>query len=115
MGKSKTSICSNCQCEDDIPHMILHCHQFSEIRQKFTSDLLKLNNNLGKYLTNDQIMIVTFLDPESPSLPSDVSDGWTDLSQVYQLCRDFCWNIHAKREKNNSMQNHKKSIEETRK
>ena len=76
---------------------------------------IKLNTKLGKYLTNDQIMIVTFLDPESPSLPSDVSDGWTDLSQVYQFCRDFCWNIHAKREKNNSMQNHKKSIEETRK
>ena len=95
--------------------MILHCSHFSQIRQKFESDLLKLNANFEKYLKNDKIKIVAFLDPESPSLPHDISEEWSDLSQVYQFCRDFCWNIHAKKEKMNSVQNHKNSIEHSRK
>ena len=110
MGKLRSNLCLTCQTVDNIPHVLLYCHIFSEIRQKFITDITNLNTNLPKYSDNEFIMIVTFLDPQSPSLPSDISEGWTDLPLVYQLCRDFCWNIHAKKEKNEKAQTRPKPI-----
>ena len=115
MGKSKISNCPRCQCGDSITHMILHCQEFSQIRQTFISDLSEQNASIAKYLDNDKISIVTFLDPESPSLPCEISEGWRDISKVYQLCRDFCWNIHAKKEKIKTIENNRKSIEQSKK
>ena len=113
MGKSKINICPKCQCGDSIHHVILHCQEFAQIRQTFVSELTEINANIKKYLDNDKISIVAFLDPESPSLPREISEEWTDIPKVYQLCRDFCWNIHAKKEKIKSKENHRKSIEQS--
>ena len=83
MGKFKISICSKCQCGDSVTHIILHCQEFSQIRQTLVSGLSELNANIKKNLDNDKISIVTFLDPESPSLAREISEGWTDIPKVY--------------------------------
>ena len=72
MGKFKISICSKCQCGDSVTHIILHCQEFSQIRQTLVSGLSELNANIKKNLDNDKISIVKFLDLE-PSLPPEIS------------------------------------------
>ena len=59
MGKSKISICSKCQCGHSVTHIILHCQEFSQIRQLLVSDLSELNANIKKNLDNSKISIVT--------------------------------------------------------
>ena len=106
MGKIKSPLCDSCHSVQNIPHMLLYCCEFSEMRQKFISEISQLNPAIFDFLRNrsikifsDQIILRIFLDPESPSLPCEISTGWINLSQVYQLCRDLCWNMHSKREK----------------
>ena len=106
MGKTKSPQCDSCHITQNITHLLLYCLDFSEMRQKFICEISVLNPVIAKYLWNqsiewfsENIMLAIILDPVSPSLPCEISKGWINLSQVYQLCRDLCWNIHSKREK----------------
>ena len=61
--------------------------------------IMLLNNNFVIYSNYTDILLTAILDPESPSLPEDIRTKWTSLDEIYRLSRDFCYNIHMKREK----------------
>ena len=99
MKKVNSSLCEKCLVEDDIPHVLLHCGLFSNIRQTFLTNISEINPQIMKYSSKELIMLRVFLDPESSFLPKDILSGWVDLPLAYKLCRDVCWNIHSKIDK----------------
>jgi len=97
--KTNSSLCENCQVEHDIPHVLLHCGLFTNIRPTFLTNISEINPQITNYSSKEQIMLRVFLDPESSFLPQDILSGWMDLHLAYKLCRDVCWNIHSKIDK----------------
>ena len=92
-----------CSCsslhEENIPHILLSCEYYSEIREKFMVELTFCNINLMKYSNDVNILLTSFLDPQSPKLPDEIKHGWTSLDKVYNISRNYCYNIYKKREK----------------
>jgi hypothetical protein len=90
--------CSSLQ-EENIPHILLFCDHYSEIREKFLVELTFCNINLMKYSNDVDVLLTSFLDPESPKLPDDIRNNWKSLDNVYNISRNYCYNIFKKREK----------------
>ena len=57
------------------------------------------NVNLGEILDNEDMLILSILDPLSSKLPESVIKNWDSAKNVYKISREFVWNIHKKREK----------------
>ena len=90
--------CSSLQ-EEDIPHILLFCDHYSEIRDKFLVELTFCNMKLMKYSNDANTLITSFLDPESSKLPDEIRNSWTSLDNVYSISRDYCYNIYKKSKK----------------
>ena len=55
--------------------------------------------NITKYLSNQQIIFLAILDPYSPLLPEDIRGGWKSSNEIYELSRNYFYDLHKKREK----------------
>ena len=42
---------------------------------------------------------MTILDPVSSKLPEAITKKWLSIMAVYSISREFCYNMHRKREK----------------
>ena len=44
-------------------------------------------------------MMLSVLDPLHSKLPENVSKGWQSSKKAYENSRNFCFNMHKKRDK----------------
>ena len=58
-----------------------------------------MNKKLPEIIENENLLIISILDPLSSKLPPSVTSGWSSVSGVYELARKYCHRIHTKREK----------------
>ena len=91
--------CGNNNIIESDSHILLQCDIYQDIREKFLTMMTLRNNDIVNYNDNTDILLTAILDPESPSLPEDIRTKWKSLEEIYSLSRDFCHNVHKKREK----------------
>ena len=85
---------------DDQIHFGLQCTEFDQIRGQYIRKFINICPNLTKHVSDLRLLLLIFLDPYSPFVPSDVREGWsTTPDKVYKISRDYFYNIHNKREK----------------
>ena len=87
------------QWNEDIPHILLICEEYLHIRSQFLTQVTFLNPGIISFSNNTDILLISILDPESTKLPVEIRDSWKDIDSMYEKSRQFCWNIHRKREK----------------
>ena len=98
--KVKTPICAGCNSKDeDLSHLLLHCRFYDPIREKYLSQYFVQNTSIGDILGNEDLMIQTILDPISAKLPDTFRNSWLSVKDAYKLSRQFCYDLHRKREK----------------
>ena len=58
-----------------------------------------MNKKIFEITENENLLIISILDPLSSKLPHSVTSAWRSVSGVYELARKYCHRIHSKREK----------------
>ena len=93
----------SCACNpttiENLPHILLYCELYDSIRQESIPKFLEMNKKLPEITENENLLIISILDPLSSKLPPSVSSGWSSVGDVYELARKYCHRIHSKREK----------------
>ena len=98
----KSELCLACgeNQKEDLHHLLFLCPFYDEIRQPALSKLFLANPSIMQIMDNAQMKVTLVLDPKSKLLPEQVSEQWSiTTSEVYNICRDMCYNMHNKREK----------------
>ena len=100
MRKVKSPLCLGCnEKSEDLIHFILHCGYFSTIREKYLPQYTTQNSKLSEILNNEELIMLSILDPVSSKLPETVIRNWLSVKTAYSISREFCYNMHRKREK----------------
>ena len=103
MCKMKKIKSPTCACDlnvsENIPHFLLHCVLYQNIREQYLPKYLQMNNNLTSILNSEKLILISILDPLSSKLPDSVTSNWSSVRDVYQLSRKFTYRMHLKREK----------------
>jgi hypothetical protein len=100
MHKVKSSSCAcNNEISENIPHILLHCPLYSSIREEYIPKFIQMNNKLPEICDNENLLVISILDPLSSKLPHSLTANWTSVSGVYEVARKLCYRIHSKREK----------------
>jgi hypothetical protein len=100
MKKVKSSACAcDTDVSENLPHFILHCKLYDSIRQQYIPQYLQMNNNVLSICDNQQLVLLSILDPLSSKLPEIITKNWSSVSAVYELSRKFIYRMHLKREK----------------
>ena len=100
MKKAKSPLCLCCnKSDEDLKHFLLHCDYFSDIREKYLPQYLAYNRSIIETFHDEEIIIQTILDPLSSNLPENVRQHWSSPNSAYKTSREFCFNMHRKREK----------------
>jgi hypothetical protein len=98
--KVKSPLCLGCnEKSEDLVHFILHCGYFSMIREKYLPQYITQNGKLSEILNNQELIMLTILDPLSSKLPETVTKNWLSVKTAYSISREFCYNMHKKRDK----------------
>ena len=92
----------SCACNpdilEDIPHSLLYCELYDDIRQECILKFLNINTKLVQISDYEKLLVISILDPLSSKLPENITSSWSSVSAVYALARKFCHRIHSKRE-----------------
>ena len=100
MKKISSALCLGCKTEnEDLNHLILHCTFFATIRDNYLPKYLLQNNRLSDILGNEDQIIQTILDPLSEHISENIRNNWNSVKTVYEISRQFCYDLHRKREK----------------
>ena len=101
MKKAKYNTCPGCKDDivENLNHLLLHCSFYRIIRETYLPKHFSQNNHISEILENEDKVILSILDPLSSKLPEVVTKNWNSAKHVYKLSREFCYNIHMKREK----------------
>jgi hypothetical protein len=100
MHKVKSPSCAcNPGISENIPHILLYCEIYDEIRQECIPKFLNMNTQLMQISDYEKLLVISILDPLSSKLPENITSSWSSVSGVYALSRMFCHRIHLKREK----------------
>ena len=81
-----------------LEHYLLYCQFVKEIRNKFVPQRFRNNPNVSSLLQNEDALMISILDPESSLLPEDVRFNWESTTDIYELSRNYVYNIHKKYE-----------------
>ena len=95
---SPSCACNPTQVEN-LPHILLYCQLYDSIRQESIPKFLEMNRKILEITENENLLIISILDPLSSKLPPSVTSGWSSVGDVYELARKYCRRIHLKREK----------------
>ena len=57
------------------------------------------NKKLTEILNREELILLSILDPISSKLPDSVTKNWLSVKTAYSISREFCLNMHRKREK----------------
>ena len=100
MHKVKSPSCAcNPEILENIPHILLYCEIYDDIRQECIPKFLNMNTQLVQISDYEKLLVISILDPLSSKLPETITSSWSSVSGVYALSRQFCHRIHSKREK----------------
>ena len=100
MKKVKSALCFGCKLQnEDLSHLLLHCSYFTQIREKYLPQYILQNSRISEILNDEELIIQTILDPVSSNLPEIIRNNWVSVKTAYTLSRQFCYNLHQKREK----------------
>jgi len=99
MKRVKTPACLGCGENEDLQHFLLQCGFYKSIREDFISKYVLMNSNVSEIMEDEKLLIVSILDPISSKLPKTYTNNWSSVKTAYQVSRQFCWNMHMKREK----------------
>ena len=86
--KSPFCACDNITPEN-LPHFILHCEMYKNIREQFIPKYIELNSNILSICDNEKLLLIAILDPLSSKLPDNIPTKWSSVCDVYQLSRTF--------------------------
>ena len=101
MKKVKSDLCLGCNenKSENLNHILLQCSHYNAIREIYLPQFVKKNKKLSEILDSEDMLILSILDPLSSKLPESVTKNWDSAKDVYKISRQFCWNVHKKREK----------------
>ena len=101
MKKVKSEICLGCDKseKEDLSHFLLQCSSYQQVRENYLPKLLDINPHISDLFGNDEMLMLLVLDPLSSKLPGRITKFWTSSKKAYELSRNFCYNMHRKREK----------------
>ena len=101
MKKTKSNLCTACPANavGSLEHYLLYCQFVKDIRDKFVPQLFRSNSNVSSLLQNEDALMISILDPESSLLPDEVRFNWDSTTDIYELSRNYVYNIHKKYEK----------------
>ena len=54
---------------------------------------------MSSLLQNEDALMISILDPESSLLPDEVRFNWDSTTDIYELSRNYVYNIHKKYDK----------------
>ena len=98
-------LCPEKKISENIPHILICCEAYSEIRNRI---LPQLENMIGKgksnidfkeLQSNAESLTHFILDPTSINLENRISETDPDLPDIFRLSRDFCHAIGSERAK----------------
>ena len=69
------------------------------IREKYLPQYILQYSRISEILNDEELIIQTILDPVSSNLPEIIRNNWVSVKTAYTLSRQFCYNLHKKREK----------------
>ena len=98
----------HCRCcsdplkpDEDIPHILLHCSAYKEIRERLLNEIRCLSAQTKHKLLFDNLdntsLSQFILDPSSMNLKHRVSINDAHLSDFIKLSCDLCFSINKKR------------------
>ena len=101
MKKTKSPYCLGCgeTEKEDLPHILLQCVHYKSIREVFIPKFVLMNTRSCDIMNDEQQIILSILDPISSKLPQSYVNSWSSVKTAYALSRQFCWNMHSKRDK----------------
>ena len=101
MKKAQTDTCLGCELgvTENLGHFLLHCVLYKNIREEYLPKFIEINKNISLTFENENEILICILDPVSSKLPENVIKGWTSVTRAYELSRQFCFDMHRKREK----------------
>ena len=101
MKKAKSPNCLGCgdNESESLNHFLLHCSYYQNIRQTYLPQYILQNKSISEIFQNEDQMILSILDPLSSKLPGNVTKNWLSPNSAYKLSRQFCYNMHRKRDK----------------
>ena len=101
MRKAISPYCLGCgnTKKEDLNHILLHCVYYQEIRQAFIPKFVLMNSSCSDVMNDENYAILSILDPISCKLPKNFVNSWSSVKSAYAVSRQFCWNLHRKREK----------------
>ena len=89
----------NKEISENVSHFILHCTLYDNIRQQYLPKLLLNNTKISEIINDENLLIISILDPLSSKLPDELTANWSSVSAAYEVARKFCHRMHLKREK----------------
>ena len=58
-----------------------------------------MNNMLAEICDEENLLVISILDPLSSKLPHSITANWSSVTGAYEVARKLCYRIHSKREK----------------
>ena len=80
-------------------HFIFHFVIYQSIREQYIPKYLEMNSNVLSISDDEDLLLISILDPLSSKLPDIVSRNWSSVHDVYKLSRKLIYRMHLKREK----------------
>ena len=101
MKLAKSDKCLPCEIYDideieNLPHLLLHCPYYRQIREEYLPKLALLNRNLSTIISDETQIIISILDPESKLL---LCEARLSCDEAFRISRSFCYDLFRKREK----------------
>ena len=100
MHKAKTSSCAcNPEIIENVSHILLQCPLYNSIREENIPKFIQMNNKLPEIFDEENLLVISILDPLSSKLPHSITANWSSVTGAYKVARKLCYRIHTKREK----------------
>ena len=98
MGKKDDPSCLLCTfSEDSCLHMMLSCPSLQTIREDYLCQMVSICPQIINYLEFSKTLLIAIVDPSSTKLPTEIREGWSDLSEAYRIGRNFTYAMYRKR------------------
>ena len=101
MKKTDSPNCLGCgnTTEENLSHFLIHCPYYNQLREEYLPKLILLNSQICEIISNEFHLMLSILDPLSSKLPELFVKNWSSAKNAYELSRQFCSNMHMKRDK----------------
>ena len=96
--KSPQCVCE-CDVFETLAHFLLHCKMYDSIREEYIPKYVENNPNIVELVNDENLLLISILDPISSKLPTSVTKNWTSIKSIYEISRKFCYRMYLKREK----------------